>query len=76
MKNSYEICSRCIMDISDSKIKFDPNGLCEYCINFDKIIKPNWKNSLKNKEILNQLSDSIRNEGVNKDFDSLASLLY
>jgi N-acetyl sugar amidotransferase len=76
MKNLHRICSRCIMDTTDTKIKFDSNGLCEYCVNFDNNIKPNWhnSNSQKNTEILNQLSNIIRAEGKNKDFDCIIGL--
>lgn len=42
MTKSYSICARCIMDTSDPNIRFDDHGLCEYCNNFDAMIKPNW----------------------------------
>ena len=76
MKNLHQICSRCIMDTTDPNIRFDTNGLCDYCINFDNNIKPNWHNfdSQKNTEILNNLSNKIRTEGKNKDFDCIIGL--
>jgi len=48
MKNSKKICSKCIMDCSDPNIKFDENNLCDYCINFEKNIKPSWNKNLAN----------------------------
>ena len=74
MNTSYRICSRCIMDNSDSKIKFGKGGLCEYCINFEQNIKPSWNSQSNNQEILNQLSNNIRAEGKNKDFDCIIGL--
>ena len=74
MNTSYRICSRCIMDNSDSKIKFGADGLCEYCINFDQNIKPSWNSFFNNQETLNQLSNNIRAEGKNKDFDCIIGL--
>ncbi|MDC0236209.1 N-acetyl sugar amidotransferase [Candidatus Pelagibacter sp.] len=74
MKNLDEICSRCIMDYTDSQIKFDNVGLCEYCNNFDKLIEPNWNNSIKNKKIFNLLSNKIKSEGRNKEFDCIIGL--
>lgn len=62
------------MDISDSKIKFGDNGLCDYCINFDNMIKPSWMNEKKNQSKLEKLSDKIRSEGKNKDFDCIIGL--
>jgi putative aminotransferase len=74
MNNLYKVCSRCIMDTSSSKIKFDKYGLCEFCINFDKNIKPSLNDFSNNKKIFNQLSNSIRAEGENKDFDCIVGL--
>jgi putative aminotransferase len=74
MKNIDAICARCIMDNSDSQIKFDSAGLCEYCNNFDTLIEPNWKNSIKNKRIFNSLSNKIKSEGQNKEFDCIIGL--
>ena len=36
----YQICTRCVMDTTDSKITFDEKGVCDHCRNFDKNIKP------------------------------------
>ena len=74
MKDLQKICSRCIMDISDPKIKFGSDGLCEYCNNFDYKIKPNWHNPKQNQLILEKLSNKIRLEGKNKDFDCIIGL--
>ena len=74
MKNSQKICSRCIMDTSDSKIEFGADGLCEYCNNFDRNIEPNWINSKKNQLELEKISNKIRQEGKNKDFDCIIGL--
>ena len=74
MMNSYKICSRCIMDTSDIKIKFDKIGLCEYCNNFDQNIKPNWENSIKNEKLFFELCNKIKSEGKNKDFDCIIGL--
>ena len=37
-KNPLKVCSRCVMDTSDSSIQFDNNGVCDHCRNFDKKI--------------------------------------
>lgn len=74
MKNSNKICCRCIMDTSDSKIKFDDNNLCDYCRNFDAKICPSWNDSLKNNNLLDKLSNDIIREGKNKDFDCIIGL--
>ena len=30
------------MDTTDPLIKFDNNGICNYCLNFEKNIVPSW----------------------------------
>lgn len=62
------------MDSTDSKITFDRHGLCDYCRNFDNKIKPNWINKKKNQLELKKISDKIRLEGKNKDFDCIIGL--
>ena len=37
-----QICNNCIMDSSDSMIKFDENGMCDHCNGFYANIQPNW----------------------------------
>ena len=74
MESSKRICSRCIMDSSDPNIKFDENNICDYCLNFEKNIKPSWSNTLQNNQILSQISNNIRLEGKNKDFDCIIGL--
>ena len=31
----YQICAKCVMDTSDSRIEFDENGVCDHCLDFD-----------------------------------------
>ena len=39
---SYQVCTNCVMDTTDSRISFDKNGVCDHCIDFKKNVKPNW----------------------------------
>ncbi len=34
MKQSYQVCTHCVMDTTASDIKFDMNGVCNYCSEF------------------------------------------
>src|SRR5690606_18338553 len=34
MNRKYQICTRCVMDTSVNDIKFDDNGVCNYCEDF------------------------------------------
>ena len=61
------------MDSTDPKIKFDRDGLCDYCRNFDNKIKPHWKNK-SNDRLLSQWSKKIIKKGKNNDFDCIIGL--
>lgn len=76
MGNSIEtkICSRCVMDRSDSKIMFDENGVCDHCNTFDSDIKPHWNANEKSWEEISKIADNIREEGKGKDFDCIIGM--
>lgn len=70
----YQICTNCAMDTSDSKITFDANGVCEYCINYYNNIVPNWHTDERGQQELATIVDRIRKEGEGKPFDCLIGL--
>lgn len=67
MGKDYRICERCLMDtLSDSKIKFNKDGFCNYCVDyFDFLSQPNYKGSLE----LDQIVGIIKQKGKGRDFD-------
>lgn len=70
----YQICTSCIMDTSDSKIIFDADGICEYCLNYHSNIRPNWHDDARGEaEIMSQV-EKIKLEGRGKDHDCLIGL--
>lgn len=72
--NKYQICNHCIMDTTDPNIAFDENGICDYCNNFENIIKPNWHIDEKGRNQLSAIADKIRDSSKNKDFDCIIGL--
>ena len=70
----YQICTHCIMDTSDPNIVFDERGWCDYCKNFESVIKPRWNTDKIGDEALHLLADKIRYEGKGKDFDCIIGL--
>ena len=43
-KRGYKRCLNCVMDTSDTGIKFDEKGFCDHCNLFYKNTLPYWKN--------------------------------
>jgi putative aminotransferase len=70
----YQICTSCIMDTTDPRIVFDARGRCEYCANFDAVIKPNWHTDGQGATALETLAGQIRADGAGKDFDCIIGL--
>ncbi len=71
---TYQRCTRCVMDTTDSKITFDKNGVCDHCRNYDKNIKPFWKPQENRYDELKQLAKQIRKDGRNGDYDCILGL--
>jgi len=73
-KRQYQVCTRCVMDTSDSVIKFDENGVCDHCKNFEESIKPNWHVDHLGKEKLDKIVDQVKKDGKGKDFDCIIGI--
>lgn len=75
MKNrEYQICTNCIMDTSDPNISFDDNGECDYCQNFKSTILPEWKYGDNRIDELMLITEKIKKDGKNRDFDCIIGL--
>lgn len=70
----YQICTHCIMDTSAPSLKFDSNGLCEYCINYKNEILPHWHTDKRGEEDLFKLAEKIKRAGEGKSFDCILGL--
>ncbi len=66
-----QICVQCVMDTSAPKIVFDKNGVCEYCINFEKNILPNWYPNKQGEKLFNPILNQIKKSAKNKSHDCL-----
>lgn len=74
MRSDPRTCTRCIMDTSDPNITFDDRGWCDYCRNFDQIIKPNWHTDERGAAELHALAKRIKESGHGRDFDCIIGL--
>lgn len=71
MRNTYQICTHCIMDTSDPHIVFDERGWCDYCQNFESTIRPDWHSDERGQAALMALADRIRRDVVREKFDCI-----
>ena len=71
---SYQICTNCVMDTSDSKITFDSNGVCDHCNTFYNEILPYWHTDERGDKALKLIIKKIKKEGEKMDFDCLMGM--
>lgn len=69
MRN-YKVCTRCVMDTTDSDIIFDKRGVCNYCYLHDRLEKINPKGKIGQQKI-NKIVEEIKKKGKNKKYDCI-----
>ena len=67
MNNSYQICTRCIMDTTDPNIEFDENGVCNHCRQYDKLAEKHLFTNGIGKKKLDQITSKIKQRGKDKE---------
>lgn len=70
----YRICTRCVMDSSDTFIDFDDFGVCDHCRTYDKKIAPIWQMGEGRGDELAIIVDRIKKDGKGKDFDCILGM--
>jgi len=71
---TYQICTNCVMDTSDSKITFDKEGVCDHCNDYYTTVLPNWHTDETGDKELKDIVAKIKEEGKGKDFDCILGM--
>ncbi len=72
--NTGKVCARCILNDSFPRIKFDQNGVCSVCQEFDKSIV-NWQQKkVDQTEILSKICKQAKNK--HREFEALIPLSW
>lgn len=71
---ALRICSKCVMDETDSRIAFDAEGVCDHCHAFEAQVLPNWHTDERGERELRALVDKIKDSGKDKDFDCIIGM--
>lgn len=71
---AYQICANCVMDTTDSKIRFDDLGICDHCTTFYQHTLPNWNPNEKGRRELENWVDEIKKAGKGRDFDCIIGM--
>lgn len=70
----HRVCVNCVMDTTDSKISFGPDGVCDHCRTFYKEIQPNWHTDERGRRQLDELVSKIKTAGAGRDFDCIIGM--
>lgn len=65
-------CNRCVLsNYDDPNIVFDENGICNHCLNYDKVAAKNLFTGEIAKEKLDKIIAQIKKEGEGKPYDTI-----
>ena len=70
----YQICTCCVMDITDPEIIFDEKGLCNHCRYFHEVTSKHWFPNDEGKKKLDTLFSKIKQKGKGKEYDCIIGL--
>ncbi|QNI57184.1 exsB family protein [Synechococcus sp. BIOS-U3-1] len=70
----YKICSRTVMDTSDTRITFNDEGVCDHAIDFYENVLPNWHVGQQGQEYIHSVIQKIKHDGLNREFDCILGL--
>ena len=73
-ERKYQVCSRCVMDTTDSDIQFDEHGVCQRCREYEERILPDWNHGKGHEVELQELIAKIKKSGEGKKYDCILGL--
>jgi N-acetyl sugar amidotransferase len=74
MSDAYQICRRCVMDTTDPDIRFDADGVCSHCIEFDRDQKPRILSGAAGEAALRTHIERIKERGKGGRYDCIIGL--
>jgi N-acetyl sugar amidotransferase len=70
----YQICTKCVMDTTDSLITFNSDGVCNHCIEYEKLVN-SWQLPAYLKENkIQQVFSEIKKVQRKKKYDCIIGL--
>ena len=73
-ERQYQVCTRCVMDTTDTDIQFDEHGVCQRCREYEERILPDWQHGKGHEKELQELIKKIKKSGEGKQYDCILGL--
>ncbi|MBS2034823.1 N-acetyl sugar amidotransferase [bacterium] len=70
----HKICARCVMDTTDPDIRFDSQGVCNYCLDWDRVRprRPYTQEDVDRR--LARIADEIKRAGRGREYDCVLGI--
>lgn len=70
----YQICSHCVMDTTDEEIEFNSQGVCNHCVDFETLQKPQILRGEEGRLAFEPFVAKMKAEGKGKPYDCIIGL--
>lgn len=74
MPTNYRVCTRCIYDERVPSIRFDEEGVCNYCHQVDSLVEEYGTGQTKGRVKLEQTIENIKRDGHGKRYDCVVGV--
>ena len=71
MERTYQICTKCIMDTTYPDIKFDKNGICNFCREYETEAKQYIYSGEEGERKLNTFIEKVKQKGRGRKYDCI-----
>ena len=69
MSANYRLCSRCVMDTTDPDIRFDADGVCNHCHEYDRRVREEVFTGEDGRRRLQAIAEKIKRHGAGNQYD-------
>ena len=74
MSRKYQICTKCVMDTTDTEIVFDKNGVCNHCHDYDDRKNKLITNPIEREKALQEIIQKVKSAGKGKKYDCIVGI--
>ena len=71
---AYQICVRCVMDTSDEDIRFNEQGVCHHCRDFEEVLKQPRYDKVKAPAALEALIKRVKETSADRSYDCIVGI--
>lgn len=72
--NTYQRCTCCVMDTTDTNIIFDEHGVCNRCNEYRQRIVKEWNHGIGHEAELEKILQEVKRSGEGKEYDCILGL--